>query len=1029
MKRALASATALAVLLANGPVLAAPRPRTFAFDQPSQPLAQALLNLSERAGVVVLAPAPLVAGRQAPSLRGTMSLSTALGTLLAGARLTFVIGADGVVTVVPVLTNAPPATRALSAARATRRTEEPAAEVAPVQVTAVSVVDQPTLLRRRIPAPIDILTEDEIARSGALGLGDALRSLPGVAAVSDGGETRQIAVRGVASRFTRVRINGMETLATFGGANVGGGTNRGRAFDYNVFAADLFRQIRLQKTASADVDEGSLGATVDIQTRSPFDLRDKSVLLYADQTWNSRADRLASRGSIVASRRVADDRLGVLVSAAWSRRYAVDAGSTAGGWQSGDALYPGFGATTGGASLAEVNAALHPRIPRLELMTADQSRLGLTAALDWRPSDRTRISLDLLYATLRSKRNEFLLESFTFRTAGVCGPAAPPACGLNGVTAINPVFRTGDGPPVLIAGTFDGVDVKSEARYDELNTIFRQATLSATHKLNNGVEATVLAGFSRSDFSNPIQNTLHLDQYGVNGFAYDFRDRAHPYVGYGDAVLDQATAWTLSEFRDDPNWVDNSYKTIGVDLRGAAGDYEWRAGILHKDYRTEGVTLSRSNGTIANLNPIVPTTLAGVPLADYVRLVGAGASFGALAPPDRWMSPDITRGFDLLRRACAQADCDAFRLGPEPVAATNYAIGERDDAAYILLSRPRQAGRLLWGDVGLRLARTGQNSTGSQVQADGTLKPVRARRAYDNLLPAANLVWEPADNLTLRLGAARVMVRPDLRSLRPGFAVSTTSLKSISAGDPNLRPTRADNLDLSVEWLGPRGAEVSVAAYHKSIASIVQTTISQPAPFSANPYGLPDSVATLACGAAVGCDPALPIWQFLRPANTGRARLNGLELSAAAPLGAAGSPLARWRLQGSLTYARSTVRYHVPSGQIEPIHDSLGGPRLVGNLALTYDGRRLNARAAISHRGRYLSAVPSLTGGDAEGVAAVTSIDASARYRLTSQITLTADAANLTDAVIRQFTDRSEIPNYQHRTGREVRLGLRYRYR
>ncbi|MGH1558662.1 TonB-dependent receptor plug domain-containing protein [Caulobacter segnis] len=122
---------------------------------------------------------------------------------------------------------------------------------------------------------IDILTEDEIARSGALSLGDALRELPGAAAISDGGETRQIAVRGVAGRFTRVRINGMETLATFGGANAGGGTNRGRAFDYNVFAADLFRQIRLQKTASADIDEGSLGATIDISTRSPFDLRDE----------------------------------------------------------------------------------------------------------------------------------------------------------------------------------------------------------------------------------------------------------------------------------------------------------------------------------------------------------------------------------------------------------------------------------------------------------------------------------------------------------------------------------------------------------------------------------------------------------------------------------------------------------------------------------------------------------------------------------------------------------------------------------
>lgn len=1029
MKRSLASATALAgALLASAPVQAAPR--SIVFDQPSQPLASALLAVSERAGVVVLAPSPLISGRQAPALRGTMPLPTALATLLAGSRLTFVIGADGVVTIVPMpISNVRPAARPEPPPPAPRRIEEPPSEVTTVRVVAAPPADQPAFLKRQTPSPIDVLTEDEIARSGALSLGDALRDLPGVAATTDGGETRQIAVRGVASRFTRVRINGMETLATFGGANAGGGTNRGRSFDYNVFAADLFRQIRLQKTASADVDEGSLGATVDIRTRSPFDLRDKSVLFYVEQTWNSRADRLAPRGSIVLSRRLADDRLGVLASAAWSQRYAVDAGSTAGGWQTGDALYPGFGATTGGASLSAINAALHARIPRLELMTADQSRLGLTAALDWRPSDRTRVSLDLLYATLEAKRNEFLLESFTFRTAGACGPVAPPACGLNGVTAINPVLRAGDGPPVLIAGTFDGVDVKSEARYDELNTIFRQVTLSATHKLSNDVEATVLAGFSRSDFSNPIQNTLHFDQYGVNGFVYDFRDRARPYVGYGDARLTDASAWTLSEFRDDPNWVDNSYKTIGADFQGAAGDYEWRAGLLHKDYRTEAVTLSRSNGTIANVNMDVPSALAAVSIADYARLVGQGVSFGAVAPPGQWLSPDIMRGFDLLRQACARTGCDAFRLGPEAVAATNYAIAERDDAAYVLLSRPRRSGRQVWGDIGLRLARTGQDTTGSQVQADGSLKPVKTKRNYGDVLPAANLVWEPRDDLTVRLGAARVMVRPDLRSLRPGFTISTTSLKTVSAGDPSLEPTHATNLDLSVEWFARTGAAVSLAAYHKSIASVVQTTISQPAPFSTNPYGLPDSVAVQACGGAIGCDPALPIWQFTRPANTGKGQLNGLELSVATPLGAPGSALAPWRLQGSLTYTRSTVRYQMPTGEMTAIRDSLGGPRLIGNLALLYDGRRLDGRIAVNHRGRYLSAVPAQTGGDAEGFGALTSVDVTARYKLSPQLTLAADALNLTDAVLRQFIDRSQIPNYQHRTGREFRLGLRYRYR
>lgn len=1028
--RALGSATALVALLAGVPALAAPSPKAYAFDQPAQPLARALLALSERTGVVVLAPAPLVAERQAPALRGTMSLPAALSTLLAGSQLTFVIGADGVATIITAPQTVRPTRRPLPPPPAAHRfDDEPPAEVATVSVTAIANADLPAYLKRRTPSPVDILTEDEIARSGAISLGDALRELPGAVAVSDGGETRQIALRGVASRFTRVRINGMETLATFGGANVGGGTNRGRAFDYNVFAADLFRQIKVQKTATADIDEGSLGATVDIRTRSAFDLRDKSVLLYGEQSRNSRADRLAPRGSIVLSRRLADDRLGVLVSAAYSRRYAVDAGTTAGGWQTGDALYPGFGAVRGGASLAQLNAALHARIPRLELMTADQSRLGLTGALDWRPSDRTRVSLDLLYASLRARRHEYLVESFTFRTAGPCGPSAAPICGLNAVTAIDPIIRTGKGPDVLLAGVFDGVDVKSEARYDELDTIFRQATLSASHQLANGVEATALVGFSRSDFSNPVQNTLHMDQYGVNGFAYDFRDASRPYVGYGNAVLDQPSAWTLSEVRDDPNWVDNSYKTAGLDLKGAKRGLEWRAGVLHKDYRTEAVSLSRSNGTSANLNGLVPAALAAVPIGDYVRMVGGGASFGAASPPHQWLTPDISLGLPLLRQACAQAGCDAFHLGPEPAAATNYTIGERDDAAYVLLSRPRQSDRNLWGDVGLRLARTAQDARGSQIQPDGALKPVRAKRSYVDLLPSANLVWEPADDWTLRLGAARVMVRPDLRSLRPGFTISTPSLKSISAGDPNLTPTRATNFDLGAEWYAPNGGAVSIAAYHKAIASVIQQTISPPALFATNPYGLPDTVALQACGSTPGCDPALPIWQFVRPANTGKGRLGGLEISGITPLGAPGSALAHWRLQGSLAYTRSKVRYRMPNGAMETIQDSLGGPRFVGNLALTYDGRRLDARAGISHRGRYLSNVPAVTGGDAEGFDALTTIDMSLRYKISPQLTLAADLSNLTDPVARQFIDRSRIPNYQHRTGRDVRVGLRYRYR
>ena len=78
-------------------------------------------------------------------------------------------------------------------------------------------------------------------------------------------------MRGLNSTFTRVRINGMEAMSTVGAEDSQGGTNRGRAFDFNVFASDLFSGITVHKSASADLEEGSLGATVDLHTAHPFD--------------------------------------------------------------------------------------------------------------------------------------------------------------------------------------------------------------------------------------------------------------------------------------------------------------------------------------------------------------------------------------------------------------------------------------------------------------------------------------------------------------------------------------------------------------------------------------------------------------------------------------------------------------------------------------------------------------------------------------------------------------------------------------
>jgi outer membrane receptor protein involved in Fe transport len=110
------------------------------------------------------------------------------------------------------------------------------------------------------------------------------------------------------------------------------------------------------------------------------------------------------------------------------------------------------------------------------------------------------------------------------------------------------------------------------------------------------------------------------------------------------------------------------------------------------------------------------------------------------------------------------------------------------------------------------------------------------------------------------------------------------------------------------------------------------------------------------------------------------------------------------------------------------VNDALGAPRLVANLSLVYRRDRLEARLTSAYRDRYLSAIPAPTGGDVDGVNAVATLDVSARYAFSRQLAATFEGSNLTDAYQRQFSDSSELPNYQHRLGREYRLGLSWRH-
>src|SRR3954464_10592918 len=157
---------------------------------------------------------------------------------------------------------------------------------------------------------VDTIVAEDIAAFPELNLAESIQRIPGVSIQRDAGEGREISVRGLGPQFTRVRVNGMEALTTVSTSDANGGTNKNRVFDFNVFASELFNNITIHKTASADIDEGSLGATVDLRTARPFDYNGFTAVVGSKADYNDLAGTVMPRYSGLISDTFADGKFG-----------------------------------------------------------------------------------------------------------------------------------------------------------------------------------------------------------------------------------------------------------------------------------------------------------------------------------------------------------------------------------------------------------------------------------------------------------------------------------------------------------------------------------------------------------------------------------------------------------------------------------------------------------------------------------------------------------------------------------------------
>ena len=914
---------------------------------------------------------------------------------------------------------------------------------------------------------VDVVKAEDMGKFPDTNLAESLQRVPGVVIDRDAGEGRNITVRGLGQDFTRVRINGVEGLATTGGTDSSGGANRSRGFDFNVFASELFNSLTVRKSSSADVDEGSLGATVDLETMRPFDLRGFNATVMVKGRYNDLSEKTDPRVAFLLSNTFADRKVGVLLSGAFSKRRVLEEGFSTVRWDNGPSSggfcapmgmtanpanstattcgpaaqgvprLPASAAATAAYNDASKATNFHPRLPRYGRLTHDQDRLGLTASVQLRPWQGTRVALDVLYSKLDATRQEDFLQAISFSRTATQG-------GKGQTSVVNTAY---DASGSLLRGTYNGVDIRSEQRFDELNTTFTQPTLSLEQDFTDTFRMKARFGRATSKFRNPVQTTTTLDALNVNGYSIDFSgDNRRPAINYPFDVTQVGTLnivgvpqvatgtqpasvanTTTSEIRIRPQGATNTNDVGKVDFEWNAIEDKFtvKGGLDFKKFNFNSFESRRVNQGDTIFAPPAGTNMAD--LTTQIKGFGNGLDVPA-GTPTTWVIPNlaaIAKAYDIY--------CNCIKSGPAggpgdftlssitngAARGNNRSVVEEDVGVWLMGEFTSELFSIpLRGNFGGRYVETTQRATGYQATAGGT--EVTVENKYRDMLPSFNIAANVTKNFIVRGAAAKVMTRPQLGNLTPGGTVATTGTLTVTSGNPLLKPFRAKTFDASFEYYFEQKAFVGLGLFQKNIDTYIQTIRTQ-VPYNAT--GLPMNLLPSNFNGSEE-------FQVTAPINTNGGKLRGFELNYQQPFTFLGPMGKNFGSLLNYTYVKSTMEYVVsPTSNTTITDDLLNLSPKSWNATLYYDDGKFSARLSTSQRSGFLTRVPGQNNNDVEGKNKSFNVDMSVSYKFNDKMEFTLEGVNLTNEPNDQYisSQRNSVV-VNNVTGREVLAGLRYKF-
>lgn len=773
----------------------------------------------------------------------------------------------------------------------------------------------------------DSIVADDVNKLPDLNVTEALQRITGIQITRDRGEGGTVAIRGLTQMETL--LNGREVFTASGG----------RGLNFQDIAAELIAGIDVYKTASANQIEGGLGGTVDVRTRRPFDFKGPEVAASARLVYGNLVGEAKPQVSILASNRwkTPAGEFGALINATYQER----------SWREDNAS---IGNPASRTNLITGQTVVAPNGVYDNTSQGERKRTGLNGVLQWKPGPDLEVYAEANYSQFKTIQDSYGLSITSSNT-----PVANSTTLFDGTSDVKQVSYA-NAPFTVLSFARDTEDMAQQyafgAKWTRDNLTLR-ADASYTDSTNvldySGINLVSTAPVFIQDVSKaPGASTLTGVDLLSPG-AYEYRTVAYRHLPFrGDLKALQLDG----QYRFGESFLRSLDAGFRYARRGATN----APGLIFGDVNLTNRPVSAEPSFVKPIphTDLFPNDTSTPMFREY--LVG---------------SLDSARDPVALRKAFGITSAIPTSASPLSIWHINEETTSGD-----LMGTYKTTGRFaVDGNVGVRLVRTREKVTGSQtVPSTGAIAPIAIDTTYNDVLPSFNGRLKLAEGLYLRAGASKTITRPDFSQLSPSLTLvpnPTNPLQNAgSAGNPELKPIRGRNYDLSLEKYFSETGSIYVAVFKKRVDGF-PTTISGPETYDGVTY------------------------QVSRPRNTNGAKIKGFEAGYQQFFDFLPGWMKGFGTQVNYTYVDSETPSTIV-GLTTPLQNL---SKHSYNLVLMYERGKLSARAAYNWRDKYYTGIVNIVGigpiptyNKAYGW-----LDASVSYQLTKRVRLSLEGSNLLD--------------------------------